>query len=176
MSELFLKEITINDEVAVTEFLKDSVLSSGAIKGFRYEDGLCFIDLINKLTEYKSIPFTDYNQKNHPSNQYLLIRADDNKTVGAVEIRPFLTKTLDKEYEGNIGYSILSSERGKGYATQALKLAIEKFKTINLKDDIVICCYKENIGSRKVIEKFGGKLIEEIKGVLTAQKYLIKRR
>ena len=175
METLYLKEIELTDERAVSDFLSDSVLSSGAIKGFRYEDGLSFEALLKKLSEYKNIPFESYNQKNYQSNQYLLIRNNDNKMVGAVEVRPFLTQVLDEEFEGNIGYSVISSERGKGYATCALKLAIEKFKSLNEKDDIIICCYKENIASRRVIEKFGGELIEEIKGVLTAQKYKIKR-
>ena len=56
-----------------------------------------------------------------------------------------------------------------------MKLAMEKFLELNKTDDIVMCCYKENLGSKKVILKYGGELIEEVSGVLTAQKYRIKR-
>ena len=175
MEELYLKKIELSDEEMVSSYLSELVCSSGGIKGFRFDDGLDFKGLIKRLNEYENIKFTSYEQASYPSYQFMLVRRIDNKAVGAVEIRPHLTKHLDLDFEGNIGYSVSASERGKGYATIAMKLAMEEFYKLNKTDDIVMCCYKENIGSKKVILKFGGKLIEEVSGVLTAQKYLIKR-
>ena len=175
MEELYLKKIELSDEEMVTNYLSELVCSSGGIKGFRFDDGLDFKGLVKRLNEYENIKFISYEQESYPSYQFMLVRRLDNKAVGAVEIRPFLTKHLDLDFEGNIGYSVSTSERGKGYATVAMKLAIEEFKKLNKKDDIVMCCYKENVGSKKVILKYGGELIEEVGGVLTAQKYLIKR-
>ena len=174
MENLYLKTIDYSDEYSVSNYLKECVLSSGAIKGFRLDDGLDFKGLVDRLEEYKKIPFTDYFQSEYPSYQYLLIRREDNKAVGAVEIRPYLTEHLDKEFEGNIGYGVLPSERGKGYASVALTLAMEKYYQITKNKSLIICCYKENIPSRKIIEKHGGKLIEEVSGILSAQKYKIE--
>ena len=173
MENLYLKTIDYNDEYSVTKYLKECVAYSGAVKGFRYDDGLDFKGLVDRLEEYKNIPCNDYFQKEYPSYQYLLVRSEDEKVVGAVEIRPFLTEHLDKEFEGNIGYGILPSERGKGYANIALTLAIKKYREITGKSSLIICCYKENLPSRKVIEKHGGVLIEEVSGILSAQKYKI---
>lgn len=175
MEELYLKQLELSDEKAVSDYLKELILNGNAIKGFLYEDGKTFIETFNNLKQKESIPFISYNQDEFPCVQYLLIRKEDNKMVGAVNIRPFLTKELDKGFEGNIGYSIRPTERGKGYAHVILSLAIKEFKKLNESDDIIMCCYKDNFPSKKVILKAGGKLIEEEKGILIAEKYIIKR-
>ncbi len=174
MEKLYLKNIEPSDKNNVENYLKECVASSGAFKGFRYEDGLDFNSLLLKLEEYKNIPLVDYSQKDYPSFQYLLARCNDDFVVGAVEVRPYLTKHLDMNFEGNIGYGILPSERGKGYANIALSLGIKEYYRLTGNTSLVICCYKENIPSRKVIEKHGGILIEEVSGILTAQKYKIE--
>ncbi|MBQ3234702.1 MAG: GNAT family N-acetyltransferase [Clostridia bacterium] len=170
---MILRKLTANDEVAFTNYIKEQILSSGAIKGVRLEDGLDFTAYLSMLKSYENIPFENYEQSKYPSYQFIL--EDNDKIVGAVVIRPYLTKTLNEEYEGNIGYSVSPSERGKGYATKILSLAINEYKKLNPNsNEIYICCYKENIPSKRVIEKCGGVLVEELKGIVTPQKYLIK--
>ncbi len=168
-----LRKLSLSDELSFTKYLSEQVLSSGAIKGVRIEDGYEYKAFLDKLTEYENVPFISYEQPNYPSYQFVL--EVEGSLVGAVVIRPYLTKTLFEEFEGNIGYSVSPSERGKGYANLILTLAIEKFKELNSKcKEIVLCCYKENIPSRKVIKKHGGILVEELKGIVTPQKYVIK--
>ena len=65
-------------------------------------------------------------------------------------------------------------KRRKGYATVGLRLAIEKCREINPNGKIIVCCYKDNIGSRQAIIKNGGVLIEEKITIITQQKYEIK--
>ncbi len=174
MSELYLRKLTIKDEGAFTEYLKEQIVFSGAIKGVRIEDGYDYESFLAKLKEYENIPCVSYEQLEFPSYQFVLVRKIDEKIVGAALVRPYLTKTLFEDYEGNIGYSISPSERGKGYAKVALSLAIEEYIKLNpISREVYLCCYKENIPSKKVIENAGGILIEELNGVVTPQKYLI---
>lgn len=56
---------------------------------------------------------------------------------------------------GLIGYSIRPSQRGKGYASEMLKLALNRFKNTNT-EKILITCKGFNLASKKVIEKNGG--------------------
>ena len=58
-------------------------------------------------------------------------------------------------FDGLIGYSIRPSQRGKGYASEMLKLALEKFANTSI-DNILITCKDFNLASKKVIEKNGG--------------------
>ena len=55
-------------------------------------------------------------------------------------------------YGGLIGYSIRPSQRGKGYASEMLRLALEKLKNTDV-DKILITCKDFNLASKKVIEK-----------------------
>ncbi len=175
MERLFLRKVTLSDKIDFTDFLKELVTLSGALKGVYFQDGLSFEELLLLYEKKEKIPFSNYNQLEYPFHQFLLMREYDNKIVGAVNIRPFLTRELNENFEGNIGYSISPSERGKGYGSIALGLAIEEFKKLNPNDKIVICCFKENTPSKNIIQKFGGKLIEELEGVLTPQKYVIEK-
>jgi len=174
MDNLILRKVKIEDKEGFSKYLEELVKASGSFKGVEFEDGLSFENLVKYYKEKEQIPFTNYYQNETPFFQYVMVEKDTDTIVGAVNIRPFLNEMLDKNFEGNIGYSISSNCRGKGYGKLALSLAIKEFRKLSPNDKIVICCYKENVGSRKIIESHGGKLIEEIPGVLTPQKYVIE--
>lgn len=94
-----------------------------------------------------------------PSSTYFLVN-DDNKLLGAINIRHYLNKQL-LQFGGHIGYGIRPTERKKGYATIMLKLALEKCKEIGLKQ-VLITCDKDNIGSAKTIIANNGILENEV--------------
>ncbi len=174
MDELLLKKIELIDEKNFVDYLNELVIESGSLKGVDIVDGLSLDKLIHYYHQKEKVEFISYEQKEYPFYQYIMVRLSDDKIVGAVNVRPFLTKELDENFEGNIGYSIRPSERGKGYGNKALELAIREFRKLNLKDKIFICCYRENTPSRRIIERNGGKLVEELEGILTPQKYCIE--
>ncbi|ETI96234.1 MAG: hypothetical protein Q606_CBAC00089G0001, partial [Intestinibacter bartlettii DORA_8_9] len=90
---------------------------------------------------------------------FFVVRTSDNRIVGMVDIRHRLNYFLSI-CGGHIGYSVRPSERKKGYGTEILKQALEYAKTINI-NNVMLACYKENEGSRKIIVKCGGKLEKE---------------
>ena len=55
----------------------------------------------------------------------------------------------------------LTSEQGKGYATEQIYLALKKCKDLNIKK-VLITCDKTNIASAKTIIRNNGKLENEI--------------
>ena len=89
-----------------------------------------------------------------PATLYLYVRESDRKIVGMIQIRHFFNDYLEK-YAGHIGYSIAPDERRKGYATPMLHDALPKCKQLGIQKALV-CCYRENEGSRKTILKNGG--------------------
>ena len=90
-----------------------------------------------------------YKEDYVPSIIYLLVRKSDNKLIGMVHLRLKLNDFLFN-YGGNIGYSILPSQRGNGYVKEMLYLLLLKCKKLKM-DKILITCDKENIPSQKVI-------------------------
>ena len=95
------------------------------------------------------------------SSVFLAVRSSDNKVVGIIDIRKELSDFLLK-YGGNIGYSVLPSERRKGYAKTMLKLALQQCKELGL-DKVLLTCDKNNPGSFKTIIANGGILENEVK-------------
>jgi len=76
---------------------------------------------------------------------------------------------------GHIGDGIRPSERGKGYGTKIVSLAIEECEKLGIKD-ILMCCDKNNIASARTIIKNGGILENEIDDRCTiVKRYWIKR-
>lgn len=91
-----------------------------------------------------------------PASTYLLIRIADNKLLGMYNIRHELNDYL-LNFGGHIGYSIIPSERGKGYGVEGLRRALEQAHEIGI-NRVLITCNINNVLSSKVIEANGGKL------------------
>ncbi len=95
-----------------------------------------------------------------PATLYLTVRKSDNRVVGNLQIRHKLNEKLLR-YGGHIGDSVRPSERRKGYATEQIRLALEKCKELGI-DNVLMDCDKTNIASSKSIQNNGGILENEI--------------
>lgn len=84
-----------------------------------------------------------------------------HKIVGRVDIRHKLNKNL-RIIGGHIGYTVVPSERQKGYGTQMLALALPRARKLGIKN-VLVTCDATNIGSKKIIERNDGQLINKIK-------------
>ena len=101
---------------------------------------------------------------------FLLIRKNDDKIIGCINIRWNLTKYM-KKYSGNIGYGIRPTERNKGYNKINLYLGLLEAKKLNL-NKVMLVCETNNLSSSKTIEALGGilerKEIDPNDGLLTS--------
>ena len=86
---------------------------------------------------------------------------EDNKIVGRITLRKDSGEDLFR-YIGNIGYIVAPEERSKGYATEMLGLLKPVAKEQGYRK-LLITCNKNNINSKRVIEKNGGVFLDEIK-------------
>ena len=87
----------------------------------------------------------------------------DGQAVGFLNLRLRLNDYL-LEVGGHIGYSIRPSERGKGYAKEALRQGLQVAKEKNIKRALVTCS-TENPASRAVILANGGVFEDVRNGV-----------
>ena len=93
-----------------------------------------------------------------PHSTYWLADEEDS-IVGAVNIRHHLNDNL-LAIGGHIGYGVRPGARKKGYASEMLRLALEKTREMGL-SKVLVTCNKDNIGSAKTILNNGGKLESE---------------
>ena len=93
-----------------------------------------------------------------PVSHFWLI--DDGEFIGRVSVRHTLNEHL-KSVGDHIGYAIRPSRRRKGYGTHILNLALPKAKQLGMYR-VLVTCVATNIASRRIIEKNGGVLENEI--------------
>lgn len=94
-----------------------------------------------------------------PSETFFLIRKNDNKIVGMINIRLELNENL-KKIGGHIGYSIRPEERKKGYNKINLYLGLKECQKHRIKE-VLMDCDKNNIASAKTMQALNGVLIKE---------------
>jgi len=87
---------------------------------------------------------------------FLLIREEDNKLVGTINLRWNLTKEL-LNFGGHIGYGIRPTERRKGYNKIQLYMVLKEAKKMGL-DRVMLDCKVTNLGSDNTIKALGGIL------------------
>ena len=95
-----------------------------------------------------------------PGYVYFLIREEDNKLIGMINLRWNLNDWMNT-YGGHIGYGIRPTERRKGYNKISLYLCLLKAQEINL-DKVLLTASDNNLGSIKTIEALGGILENKV--------------
>lgn len=154
-----LREVIRQDKEKIMEMYEEYMLSK-LIPGIDRFEGIRDFEKIKKLSFDEWIEDLEQNKHEEnlpesysPHTLYLAIN-DNNEIVGCIGIRWKQVPIL-MTFGGLIGYSIRPSQRGKGYASEMLKLALEKFANTSI-DNILITCKDFNLASKKVIEKNGG--------------------
>ena len=97
-----------------------------------------------------------------PSIQFVSFD-DVGRALGFLNLRLRLNEGL-LNYAGHIGYSIRPSERGKGYAKEALRQGLQVAKEKNVKKALVTCSVGNSV-SRAVIVSNGGVFEDVRNGV-----------
>lgn len=97
-----------------------------------------------------------------PATDFWVIKTNDNGEeayVGRISLRHALTDNLRK-VGGHVGYDVVPSKRGLGYAKTALRLVLEKAKKMGM-PEVLITCDETNEPSKRtiigVLKEYGGK-------------------
>lgn len=85
---------------------------------------------------------------------------DDDEIVGQFRIRHYLCESL-RTGSGHIGYFIKKEFRGKGFAKEGLRLALEMARKIIPEDEIYLRVNKDNPASLRVMLHNGGYISYE---------------
>jgi GNAT superfamily N-acetyltransferase len=96
--------------------------------------------------------------------QTVLWWVQDGEFLGRVNVRHYLTEGLLRK-GGNLGYEVRPSARRRGHATAMLAAALPVAADLGIELAHVDCAL-DNVASRRVIEKNGGRLDREEHGNL----------
>jgi predicted acetyltransferase len=89
-----------------------------------------------------------------PATQFMAVDQTDGNVIGMMQLRHTLNDAL-LESGGHIGYSVHPAHRGKGYATEMVRLCLDQAREMGI-DKVLIVCDEDNAASARVIEKSGG--------------------
>ena len=156
---LILRRPTIDDSEKVWDFRQEFIDNDEVMYGDssmkKYDNYADWLDRVSKDDNH------DFLQSGRVSaTQFIAIRKSDNVVVGAVNVRHSLTDNL-RIHGGHIGDCIRKSERGKGYETMQIGLALQFCKDLGV-DKALMSCVKTNIASERSIVKNGGVLENEV--------------
>lgn len=91
-----------------------------------------------------------------PGKTFLLIREDDDRIVGSINVRWNLNEAM-LQFGGHIGYGIRPTERRKGYNKINLYMGLIEARKVGL-DKVMVDCDVNNPGSDKTLKALGGRL------------------
>ncbi len=156
---LILRKVLPSDLDAVGEYRQEFLVSGDSMDGCsnlrRFENMADWYDWIRKAEHAATCPAGWV-----PDTQYICVRTQDGRIVGMLDIRHKLNEACLNLF-GNIGYSVRSSERRKGYATAMLAMAKDICRNMGM-EKILVSCHKENTASAQTIQKNGGVLENEV--------------
>lgn len=158
MEQFYLEIPSMNRKNEAIEYIKEFYKYNSSINGSgglnRYVDD--YEGWLEKLeSDYVAIP----SEERVPARTYFLIRSNDNKIIGMVNIRLTLNEAL-KRSGGHIGYSIRPTERGKGYNKINLYLVLKVCQEYGI-TKVLMDADKDNEASWKTMEALGGVNIKE---------------
>jgi len=94
------------------------------------------------------------------STHWLTWIINENSSCNNVGLISICTRNLEK-LTAEVGFIILEAYKGKGFATEAIKIIIDfAVDTLGFKKFIAVCS-EEHLGSRRVLEK-AGMFLDEI--------------
>lgn len=173
IEKFYLENPSMERKNDVIEYMNEHVKYNSIINGTGSFDHVLEGETYEEcMDRYYKIQDNEYAKSidRCPGKTYFLIRKNDNKLIGMINIRHHLTPKM-LVHGGHIRYGIRPTERRKGYNKINLYLGLLKaLEEFNL-DKVMLDCDVKNLGSDKTIQALGGVLertdIDDYDGVLT---------
>lgn len=173
MEQFYLELPSIDRKNEIIDYINEFVVYNSDINGSgsldKILEGYTFDEALERCLNMQNEAYAKKLNRCQ-SKTFLLIRFNDNKIIGMINVRWNLTEEM-KRFGGNIGYGIRPTERRKGYNKINLYLGLIEAQKLGL-DRVMLDCDVNNLGSSKTMEALGVELerteIDPYDGILTS--------
>ena len=159
MYRVHLRKLSLRDLFLFYQYRRDTEVSRWTAEPIKKTSFGIITKVLHRAYQIVQFILTySLNLKKPITNRYAIVRNDDNMFLGAVGI----TIQKDNFASADIGYWLGRHFWGKGLMTEALALAIElAFNNLHI-TDLTAWTYDVNIGSNKVLEINGFKMVNRL--------------
>ena len=172
MEKFFFEIPSLERKNEIIEYLDEFVKYGSDINGSgsldKIYDGYTFEEALDRCLKMEDEEYAK-SVGRCQGRTFLLIRENDNKIVGTINVRWNLNEAMLR-FGGHIGYGIRPTERRKGYNKINLYLGMLEAKKVGL-EKVMLDCDVNNLGSDKTLKALGGKLerteVDPSDGILT---------
>lgn len=172
MEKFYFEIPSLERKNEIIEYLDEFVKYESDINGSgsldKIYDGYTFEEALDRCLKMEDEEYAK-SVGRCQSRTFLLIRENDNKIVGTINVRWNLNEAMLR-FGGHIGYGIRPTERRKGYNKINLYLGMLEAKKVGL-EKVMLDCDVNNLGSDKTLKALGGKLerteVDPSDGILT---------
>ena len=159
MEKFYFEKPSIERKNEIIEYLEEFVKYGSDINGSgsldKIYEGYTFEEALDRCLKMEDEEYAK-SVGRCPGKTFLLIREDDNKVVGSINLRWNLPESMLK-FGGHIGYGVRPTERRKGYNKINLYMVLKEAQKIGL-DKVMLDCSVDNLGSDSTIKALGGIL------------------
>ncbi len=172
MEKFYFETPSMERKSEIIEYLDEFVKYGSNINGSgsldKIYDGYTFEEALERCLKMEDEEYAK-SVGRCQGKTFLLIRENDNKIVGTINVRWNLNEAMLR-FGGHIGYGIRPTERRKGYNKINLYLGMLEAKKVGL-EKVMLDCDVNNLGSDKTLKALGGKLerteVDSSDGILT---------
>lgn len=172
MEKFYLEKPSIQRKEEIIDYFNEFVKYNSDINGAgsldKILEGLTFEEALERCLNMENKEYAEKASR-CPGKTFLLIRDNDNKIIGTINLRWDLNESMLR-FGGHIGYGIRPTERRKGYNKINLYLCMLEAKKVGL-DKVMLDCDVNNLGSDGTLKALGGTLerteVDPSDGVLT---------
>jgi len=172
MEKFYFEIPSLERKNEIIEYLDEFVKYGSDINGSgsldKIYDGYTFEEALDRCLKMEDEEYAT-SVGRCQGRTFLLIRENDNKIVGTINVRWNLNEAMLR-FGGHIGYGIRPTERRKGYNKINLYLGMLEAKKVGL-EKVMLDCDVNNLGSDKTLKALGGKLerteVDPSDGILT---------
>ena len=159
MERFYFERPSMERKDEIIEYLDEFVKYGSDINGSggldKIYDGYTFEQALERSSNMENKEYAE-KQGRCQGRTFLLIRENDNRIVGTINVRWNLNKEMLR-FGGHIGYGVRPTERRKGYNKINLYMGLMEAKKVGL-DRVMLDCAVTNLGSDKTIKALGGVL------------------